>query len=189
MKAKKFRVTLTVLSFATLSILKYRSKMYYWLAYCEFCSHEEDWGPWAQSPMSKSTWAESFKGSNATAKFPGHTTTSKEDVAGDTTGKRWSSCRTWHCKGNVGEPESPWAKLFALPCCCLLWCSWRWLLMEAQGCCLGCSNSPYASPACGSHISCSHSSFWRDPRSLSEGTMKSQLFSMVWWQMKKQVNS
>ena len=77
MKAKKFRVTLTVLSIAVFSILKYCSKTYYQLVDWEFCSHEEDWGPWAQSHMSRSTWAESFKGSNATAEFPGYSTTSK----------------------------------------------------------------------------------------------------------------
>lgn len=42
MKVKKFRVTLTVLSFAIFSILKYCSKMHYRLADWELCSHEED---------------------------------------------------------------------------------------------------------------------------------------------------
>lgn len=41
MKAKKFRVTLTVLSFAVFSILKYCGKTCYWLADWELCSHEE----------------------------------------------------------------------------------------------------------------------------------------------------
>lgn len=130
MKAKKFRVTLTVLSFAIFNILKYCSKMYYWLADWEFCSHKEDWGAWDQSPMSRSTWAESFKGSNTTAEFPGCSTMSKEDVVEDRTGKRWSSTRTWHCRGYICEPESLSARCFALPCCCLFWCSWWWQLSK-----------------------------------------------------------
>lgn len=40
MKAKKFRVTLTVLSFAISSLLKHCSKMDYWLVDWEFYSHE-----------------------------------------------------------------------------------------------------------------------------------------------------
>lgn len=130
MKAKKFSVTLTVMSFANFSILKYCRKMYYRLADREFCSHEEHCGPWARSPMSRSTWAESFKGSNATAKSPGYSTMSKQDVAGDRTGKHWSSSRTWHCKGKVCEPESPSAKRFTLLCCCFFWCSWWWQLSK-----------------------------------------------------------
>lgn len=157
--------------------------MYYQLADWEFCRHEEDGGPHTQSPMPRSTWAEPFRGSNPTAEFPGYSTPSKEAVAGDRNGKRWSSSRTWCCKGNVCEPESPSANCFALQCCCIFWwqvvvAAFQALLREARGCRLGCSNPPYASPASVIHINCSHSLFRRDSRSLSEGMMEiSALFN------------
>lgn len=126
MKAKKFRVTLSVLSFAIFSVLKYCSKMYYQLAEYEFCNHKEDWGPWVQFPMSRSTWSDFYKWSNTTSEFPGYSITSMEDMAWDRTGKHWSSSRTWHWKGNICESESLLEKRFALLCCCLFWHSWWW---------------------------------------------------------------
>lgn len=183
MKAKKFRVTLIVLSFAVFSILKYCSKTCYWLADWELCSHEEQWSPWAQFPMSRSTWDESFKGSNAAAKAPRYSKESKEDVAGNRTGTLWSSSRTWHRKGNVCNPVSKMLCLtMLLPLLVqLVVAAFQVLLVEAQDCCLGCLDSSYASPAYAIHINCSHSSFWRDLRSSSERTMESQLFSTVQW--------
>lgn len=127
MKEKKFGVTLIVLSFAVFSILKYCSKICYQLADWELCSHEEDWSPWAQSPMSRSTWDEFFKGSNAAVEVPGYIKESKEVWLG--TELEHTSPVAEH--GTAKETSvSLSAKCFALSCCCLFWCSWWWQLSK-----------------------------------------------------------
>lgn len=60
MTAKKFRVTLRVLSSAIFSFLKHCSKTDYWLVDWEFYSHEGGWSTWA--PVLRFTWAESLLG-------------------------------------------------------------------------------------------------------------------------------
>lgn len=91
MKAKKFRVTLTVLSLAVCTILKYRNEVYCRWADGEFCSPEEGWGPCAPSQVPR---AVSFLGSSSMAAFPGSAATPGEDAAGDRAVKSWSSSRT-----------------------------------------------------------------------------------------------
>lgn len=179
MKAKKFRVTLTVLSLAVCTILKYRSKMHCRWADGEFCSPEEGWGPRAPSPVPR---AASFVGSSSMAVFPGSAATPGEDAAGDRAGKCWSSSRTWSCKRNVHDPESPSAERLISPCWCLLWCSCRWQLAKR-------SLLEHRAVAGDAWILLTPHlrvqsiliAFWSGLRSLSKGRKKLRLFSTAQW--------
>lgn len=186
MKAKKFRVTLTVLSFAIFNILKYRSKMYYWLADWEFCSHEKDLRHLGPIPSVKVYLGWILQGVKHYSRIP---RLQYHVQGGCGWGQNW---KTLVQNQNMALQRihlwawEPVSKMFCLTVLLpllvqLVVAAFQALLVEARGCRLGCSNFPYTSPAYVIHANCSHLSFWRDLRSLSEGMMKSQLFSIVWW--------
>lgn len=169
--------------------------MFYQLADWEFCSHEEDWGPGAQSPMSRSTGLNLSRSqtlqlsTQATVLCPWKmwlgTALGNAGPAAENMALQRKHLWTW-------EPISKMLHLSTLLRLLvqLVVAASQQLLAEAVPV-LKLSQQHRAvawdarilhvSPVYAICVTCSHSSFWRDPRSLSEIMMKAQLFSTVWW--------